>query len=55
MEKYPEEGNRMFIFPEDLNNQNAIISEPEISKIEYKKRWKVLESLRENDCLGVKQ
>ena len=33
----------------------TIISEPELSNIEYKKRWKVLESLRKNDCLDVKQ
>jgi hypothetical protein len=46
----------LHIFPEEESIQEiAILKDPEDNNLEFRKRWKVLESLRENDCLGVKQ
>ena len=50
----PEEGEKLHIFPEE-EEEGTIIEEPVESNLEFRKRWRVLESLRENDCLGVKQ
>lgn len=50
----PEEGAKLHIFPEE-EEESTSLEEPAESNLEFRKRWRVLESLRENDCLGVKQ
>ena len=53
----PQEGKKLCIFPEaeDMEFEEAKISQPTQQNINYIVKWNMLENLRRDDCLGVKK